>query len=362
MSSTTPRVGLYMPNDDGSEPVNVATDINDNLEKIDSSIGFVPSTAASPPATPFDGMATYETDTGQVKFRKGGVWNYLLSAGATFVGNILLSAASKIGIGNASPAAVVDVIVSSIASTPIFAKFKQTSDTQPRLQIDSDGIRIGSGSATADTRIYRPTANQLSITGSVSMANDLTVAGTSSIANLGITGDLAIDGVVSSDLYVVGDIYGEGLGFISTIRKPADTSRLNTATISNDTDFLVNLAANTTYFIELFVMYSGNTTGDIRLAWSAPVGAVGYRWSLGEAVAGTDRETTTMRTGVHGLTTEVIYGAHSTALWVGLQETMIITNSTTAGNLTLRWAQGTANNTDATVIRAGSLMQIRKVA
>ncbi len=362
MSSTTPRVGFYMPNDDGSEPVNVATDINDNLEKLDSSIGFVPSTSASPPATPFDGMATYETDTGQVKFRKGGVWNYLLSAGATFAGNVLLSAASKIGIGNASPDGILDVIVASIASTPILAKFKQSADTQSRLQIESDGIKIGPGNAVTDTRIYRASANQLSIIGSVAMANNLTVTGTTSLGATSITGDITIDGSVASDLNVAGDLSVTGTGFISTIRKTVDTSKSNTATITNDTDFFFSMDANTVYFVELFVMYSGNTTGDIRIAWSTPVGAVGYRWALGEAVAGTDRETTSMRTGVHGLTTEVVYGAHSAGLWVGLQETVIVTNSSTAGNLTMRWAQGTANATDPTIIRTGSIMQIRKVA
>ncbi len=44
MASTTPRLNLYMPADDGSEPINVATDLNDNLEKVDASIGFVPAT------------------------------------------------------------------------------------------------------------------------------------------------------------------------------------------------------------------------------------------------------------------------------------------------------------------------------
>lgn len=201
MGSLTPKLGLYMPADDGSEPINVATDLNDNLEKIDSNIGFVPSTSVTPPAIVYDGAATYETDTGRAKFRKGLAWNYLLSAGATFLSNVSLDAAYRFAIGTATPGALFDMLVTSITSVPIL-RARQSNEAQPRMQLDHDGIRFGGGSVTPETRIYRSASNQLSVVGNVSVGSSLSVTGTStmgatSMASADVDGTLVVDGVAT---------------------------------------------------------------------------------------------------------------------------------------------------------------------
>jgi H-type lectin domain len=183
MSDTTPRLGLYKPADDGSEPINVATDLNDNLEKIDSFTGFVPATSAIPPSTTFDGMGRYDTDTGVVRYLKGAAWVQLLSSGVEFVGNIVLNAANRIGIGVASPAAIVDVQVTNATTVPL-TKYKSTAEGNPRLQIDSDGIRSGPGTTATDVRIYRSAANQWSFVGSVSLGSTLSVTGAATMADV----------------------------------------------------------------------------------------------------------------------------------------------------------------------------------
>lgn len=183
MSDTTPRLGLYKPEDDGSEPVNVATDLNDNLEKIDSLVGFVPATEAVPPPTTYDGMGRYNTDSEKVSYLKGLTWTQLLSAGATFVGNIILDAANKIGIGVTSPAAMLDVQVTNATTLPL-AKYKSTAEGNPRLQIDSDGVRAGAGTSATDVRIYRSATDQWSVVGAVSMGSTLAVTGASTLADI----------------------------------------------------------------------------------------------------------------------------------------------------------------------------------
>lgn len=363
MSSTTPRVGLYLPADDGSEPVNVATDLNDNMEKLDSAIGFVPATSASPPSTPYDGMATYETDTGRTKFRKGGVWTYLVSAGASFLSDIWLGVGQKLGLGTTTPAAAIEAVVTDSSVNPNVLRFRQTADTQPRIQIERDGFRLGPGGATVpDVRLYRPTANQIAVVGNMSLGNDLSVTGTTALATVNVTGNLNLDGDIVSDVNVIGNLSGTGQGFINLIRKTTDTTRANSITVISDPDFVFNAAANTTYFIELFMIYSGNATGDFRTVWSVPSGSTGLRWSLGQATAGTDREATTMRTGIHQPNTEIIYGGFSATAYNGGQETMTITTAGTAGPIQFRFAQGTANATDPAILRAGSIMQYRVVA
>jgi hypothetical protein len=43
MSTTTTRLGLYKPASDGSEPPNVATDVNGNMDVLESMVGAVPT-------------------------------------------------------------------------------------------------------------------------------------------------------------------------------------------------------------------------------------------------------------------------------------------------------------------------------
>jgi hypothetical protein len=182
MAELTPRLSLYMPADDGSEPVNVATDLNDNLQKIDAVIGAVPATSSVPPATTFIGMFRQNTDTNTLEYLKSGnVWTQILSKGVAFVSNIALASGYKIGINTLTPVAIFEAVVAS--STSILARMLVGSEVNPRIQIDSDGIRIGPGGATAtDVRVYRSASNTLNITGNVVVENNLQVSGTPSFA------------------------------------------------------------------------------------------------------------------------------------------------------------------------------------
>lgn len=232
MSDTTPRLGLYKPADDGSEPINVATDLNDNLEKIDSLIGFVPATEAVPPAITYDGMGRYNTDSGKVTYLKGMTWTQLLSAGVTFIGNIILDAANRIGIGVASPAAIVDVEVTDVTTVPMI-KYKSTAEGNPRLQLDSDGVRVGAGTSATDVRIYRSASNQWSVVGDVSLGSTLAVTGAATLAdldadNVGIDGTLDVAGAANfagvskvSNMFI---LTGQK-GTVSVALTPAATSK-----------------------------------------------------------------------------------------------------------------------------------------
>lgn len=66
MSSVTSRAGLHKPATDGSENVNVATDLDDNWDKIDQYLGFmdVPDHAARLAVVGFVGLCVRQADTG----------------------------------------------------------------------------------------------------------------------------------------------------------------------------------------------------------------------------------------------------------------------------------------------------------
>lgn len=360
MSTTTPRVGFYMPADDGSEPINVATDLNDNLEKLDATIGFVPATSAVNPTSMYDGIAAYETDTGRAKFRKSGVWNYLLNAGSQFLSDVWLGVGNKLGLGTTSPTAAIEAVVTNVVTDNSAFKFRQSTDTFSRIKVDVDGIRIGPGTSNTDVAIYRPTANQLAITGSVSMANALSVTGDTSLGNLSVTGSLDVDGPVIGDLLTSGKLSGTGYNIPNIIRKPSDTLRASTTTTTDDPHLTFMAEANSAYFIQLFLFISSTTTADFKCAWTVPSGAAGLRWVLGEAVGGTDYSTTTMRTSAHQPTTDVSIGGHSTSLFSGMMETAVFTTGVNPGAITFKWAQNTSD-ANQTGVRLGSLLIYRKV-
>lgn len=360
MSGTTPRVGFYLPADDGSEPINVATDLNDNLEKIDASMGFVPALESTPPAAPFNGMGRYNTDTGKASFYKSGVWTQLLAAGAAFVGDILMDTAKKIGIGTLVPNSVIDVVVATIASQPTLLRFRQAADTQSRMQLDHDGIKFGPGNALPEVHLYRPTTAQLALQGAgLSLGSTLDVTGATSVNDLDVSGDVNLGGDVVTDLNVVGNISATGKGYTQVIRKTADTLRTSTTTVAVDPDMVVALEANTNYLVELYMLISG-TTGDFKLAWNAPAGSTVYRWSLGPDVGATSNSNVTMRTSIHVTASEPAFGVFSESSWSGAKETVIVLNGATAGNLQLKWAQNTSSAV-ATGLRANTFMLVRKI-
>jgi len=133
--------------------------------------------------------------------------------------------------------------------------------------------------------------------------------------------------------------------------KPADTTRNNTATQAADPDLVVPVAANTVYLIEGFLPYNSNTTADIAFGWTLPAGST-MAWTVnGLQTGATTGQDTIVRGSVNETAVQGVGGAGATdvvALPLGT-----LTTGTTAGNLTLRWAQNTANVSN-TILRANS--------
>jgi hypothetical protein len=362
MSELTPRLELYKPADDGSEPINVATDINDNLEKLDTVVGFVPSTSVTPPSFVFDGMATYETDTGRAKFRKSGVWSYLVSAGVSYLADLWLGIGQKLGLGTDTPTAVVEAVVSNIGTSPTILKFRQSSDTQPRMQLDSDGIRFGPGGVTAtDVRVYRPTANQLAVTGDVSLPGTLAVTGATSLANTTISGTLDLDSNIISDVSVLGNLAVSGIGQLKVARKLSDTVRTSSTAQVDDTELTLTVDANSIYEVRVLLFVTGDPAGDIQIAYNVPTSAQWLRHCFGPGPAATSFTDSAMRVAAANHNVQVQYGLTSTSTYTCIQESGLLITAATAGSLTLRVNQF-ASNATSSIIRIGSSMVLRKVA
>lgn len=359
MSTTTPRLGLYMPADDGSEPIDVATDLNDNLERLDTAVGFVPSTVATPPSSLFDGLSTYETDTGRAKFRASSVWKYLLTAGATFASDLLLAAGYKIGIGVASPTAYLDVVRPSGSLAENILRVRNTDQTYPKLLLSLDALQWGDGTLAADVGFTRPSYGQLNIVGAVNMTS-LSVSGTLASSAINISGALDVGGNITSNATILGKLSGTGFNVPNYVRKTADTARTSTTTTTDDPHITFTAEANSTYLIQTYLIYSATNAADFKYGWTIPSGTTGIRWSLGEAIGGTDYSATTMRTSAHQPATDVGLGGHTTGLFNGAMDTAIFTTSSTPGPITLKFSQNTST-VDATTLRIGTFMAYTKL-
>lgn len=181
MATFTNRLLLRKPdpNPATGDNVNVATDINDSMDKLDAAVGFMICTSATRPTGTerWNGRGILETDT-----KKAYVWD---QATATWLQLLLGSAqfdqavrAVKIGLGVAADAAAARLLqtlgagggatsqmllaTSGPATGNRAISLRGSGDTQDHYILDFDGnMQWGSGTAGTDTNLYRSAPNVL---------------------------------------------------------------------------------------------------------------------------------------------------------------------------------------------------------
>jgi hypothetical protein len=149
------------------------------------------------------------------------------------------------------------------------------------------------------------------------------------------------------------------------IVKAADTTRTSTTTLADDPDLTTTLDASAVYFVEFKLRVACVNAEDFATDWTAPSGASGLReaWGPSETVTtDADGDSNLVRLGVHGFTTDVVYGGvrNSAANQFPIMERAIIT-TTDSGTLALRWAQGTSGGT-GTKLAAGSSLYVKRIS
>lgn len=133
--------------------------------------------------------------------------------------------------------------------------------------------------------------------------------------------------------------------------KTADETVNNSATLQSDNEMLLPMLVNTKYRLRSRCLFLSNATPDIKIGWSGPSGFT-MNWSIIGFQSGTFAAYAYDATGVPN-----IDGA-------GVNDEFFIdgtvTTSSTAGSLTMTWAQNTANASD-TIMRAGSYIELAKI-
>jgi len=134
----------------------------------------------------------------------------------------------------------------------------------------------------------------------------------------------------------------------SYARKTGNTSVTSSTAFIDDPHLLLPLLANEVFAFEGFLLYTGLTAGDLKLAFTVPASATG-----GWGVLGADDVTTTnvevSAFTAFGDANFVQVGALGSGTFAGVFIQGTVVNSTTPGNLQLRWAQAASSGTSTTI-------------
>lgn len=139
--------------------------------------------------------------------------------------------------------------------------------------------------------------------------------------------------------------------------KPADESVSNSTTLQNDDHLFLPVSANTIYYVQGMLIYTGLAAADMGFRWSVPSGAT-FDWcsdALGStATTLTDQISHTAQ----GAANQPALGAIDGGTAVAPVKGLLVVGSS-GGNLRATWAQSFSNGT-ATVMKAGSYLMARK--
>jgi hypothetical protein len=184
MSTTTTRLGLYKPAADGSELVNVVTDLNNNMDSIDAKMGAFVCTSGTRPGSPYNGQFIRETDTGKLMLWDGSGWRQVLYNTAAWGNPLTVSGGDVTSTGGA-------FLVARSAGTAFDAKV--TADSVSRWSMDTSGfMEWGGGAGVRDTNLYRASANLLKTDDSLDVIGNLNVTGITGVGDINVAGNLNI--------------------------------------------------------------------------------------------------------------------------------------------------------------------------
>jgi hypothetical protein len=210
MSTTTSRLGLYKTASDGSELVNVVTDLLNNWDKLDLNANYRDCTSTTRPSTVWAGLCIRESDTGRLYVSNGsapasGSWKQIPAEGATFLAGLVLGStlavsgavtlSSTLGVTGATSLNSTLAVTGAATFTTVRATshaVAYTEDTSVRTSTSTSYVDV----STLSTTIVVPPSGKVQIVGYVNHYNNATSTSYS---------DLVVSGSVSGSLRAATD-------------------------------------------------------------------------------------------------------------------------------------------------------------
>jgi len=340
---STTRLGMYKSASDGSENVSYTLDIGQNLDKLDAAAGFQVVTSGTRPSSPYSGKPIAESDTNYRTYFANGTspasasWVQIPNSSSTFNADLDLTSGKQINVGGSGSTAAYAALLSSATSDYILSS-RVGADSVNRLALRADGrIELGSGSATADTNLYRSSADLLKTDDSFEVGANLAVTG-----NATVTGNLSVTGI----------------GARTFVRKTADETVTSSAAYQDDDHLTVAVVSGAVYKVEGYIVYQTVSAAGINLKLTGPTGTGLWTFFTVSVSAGSaDSGAVRTAPGSNGSGTAYLGGA-GTNMSAMLRGTFLPTAS---GNLQLAWSQNASNGT-GTIVRQNSWIELTRVA
>ena len=148
--------------------------------------------------------------------------------------------------------------------------------------------------------------------------------------------------------------------------KAADSTTTTNTTLAADSELVLGAGSATSAVFELsgVIFATGPDTGDIKLAFTGPTGATLTWYAAGAQTAvasGAGAATINIASNVIGTGGSRIIGLSGTSFTQAINIRGLYRVSTTAGNLTLNWAQGTSD-AGTTTLKADSFLTLRRLS
>jgi hypothetical protein len=255
------------------------------------------------------------------------------------------SATTSVGIDFFGQA--VDLDNSSAGTVAVFLSRNNTGGMH--IGVDASGnmnIRQLASSGSNEDIIAQATRNA----DIAFFHNNVETSRTDSLANGGFFVNNTLTGAGFERVLTTSDIGGSG-GLITTAFKTTSETITNDAALSDDADLLVAVVANERYSLEMFFDFSSSNLGDFQFDLRGPAG-----FNLDGLVVMGIEDTILQLTSASSLTIDTtnpafVYHASISAKVF----------ATASGNVRFRWAQGTSDAGNTTLL-IGSWIRIQRLS
>jgi hypothetical protein len=147
----------------------------------------------------------------------------------------------------------------------------------------------------------------------------------------------------------------------AVVIKSADETVASSTTNQNDNELSIAVDANTTYWVECFLIYAADPSADIKVTYNGPSGTT-MQWCADGLVSSSTAVVDNVSRSLQGLANTPSHGGitNNTTVLVAMHKGVLTTGGS-SGNLTLQWAQ-LASSANATRVYAGSTLVVTRVS
>jgi hypothetical protein len=139
-------------------------------------------------------------------------------------------------------------------------------------------------------------------------------------------------------------------------RKTADESLNTNTTLQDDDELFFAAAANEIWVVDYVLFVDGATGGDIKVAVDAPAGATIRAGVTANAAATATNIESTSTSVAGGSAVGYTAGTLGSGTGTTVRLSASVAMSSTAGDIKLRWAQGTSSGTNSRVLTGSYLI------